>query len=119
MALADKHITVKFDTDEYLTGHFKKYWSPYDDSERTGLRVLDSIDELSIWNVQLCAHMTAIRENLYPDGITDSKSAKQLYDFAKGKGDDLVGWLHSLPASLAVSNVNKDAFYLPHVLQLQ
>lgn len=33
--------------------------------------------------------------------------------------NELVSWLHDLPASLAVNDVDKNAFYLPHVLQLQ
>ncbi|EXJ60011.1 hypothetical protein A1O7_04159 [Cladophialophora yegresii CBS 114405] len=119
VALDDKHITVKFSAHEDNRSKVKKYWSPYTDNEGTELpRMVDSIDELSIWNVNLCAHMTAIRENLYPDGITESKSARQLFQFAIQKGDDLVNWLHSLPASLAVNDVDKDAYYLPHVLQL-
>ena len=65
VALDDRHITVQFITREGNTSQVKKYWSPYDDSEGTELpRMVDSIDELSIWNVNLCAHMTAIRENL-------------------------------------------------------
>jgi hypothetical protein len=57
--------------------------------------------------------------NRYPDGITDPKSARQLFQFASQKGDDLSNWLHSLPSSLAVNDVDKNAYYLPHVLQLQ
>jgi hypothetical protein len=65
VALDDKHITVRFSTHEDVPSQAKKYWFPYTDNEGTDLpRIVDSIDELSIWNVNLCAHMTAIRENL-------------------------------------------------------
>jgi hypothetical protein len=65
VALDDKHITVKFYTNERNALPVERYWSAYDDSERTDRpRVPDPIDELSMWNVNLCAHMTAIRENL-------------------------------------------------------
>ena len=65
VALDDRHITVQFITRESSTSQGQKYWSPYDDSEGADLpRMLDSIDELSVFNVNLCAHMTAIRENL-------------------------------------------------------
>ncbi|KAJ9611157.1 hypothetical protein H2200_004340 [Cladophialophora chaetospira] len=65
VALDDRHITVQFTTPERNTNHSKKYWQPYDDSEGIDLpRMVDSIDELSVYNYRLCGHMTAIRENL-------------------------------------------------------
>lgn len=65
VALDGKHITVKFLAEGRNTGQVEKYWTPYDDSERTDFpRMIDPIDELSVWNVKLCGHMTAIRENL-------------------------------------------------------
>ena len=64
-ALDDRHITVKFPADEAMRSPVKKYWSPYDDSDRSDFpRMVDPIDVMSIWNVKLCGHMTAIRENL-------------------------------------------------------
>ena len=65
VALDDKHITVQFSTQEDDENQAKKHWSAYDDNESRELpRIVDPIDVLSIWNVNLCAHMTAIRENL-------------------------------------------------------
>lgn len=65
VALDGKHITVKFLAEDRDTGQVEKYWTPYDDGERTDLlRMMDPIDVLSVWNVKLCGHMTAIRENL-------------------------------------------------------
>jgi hypothetical protein len=64
-ALDDRHITVNFSNSAVNESPVRKWWFPYDDNEATtGPRVVDPIDELSIWNVKLCAHMTAIRENL-------------------------------------------------------
>lgn len=66
VALDEKNITVRFSDWESNAGQVQKYWSPYDDSEGNDLpQFLDSIDELSIWNIRLCAHMTAIRETMY------------------------------------------------------
>ncbi|OQV10731.1 Fungal Zn2-Cys6 binuclear cluster domain-containing protein [Cladophialophora immunda] len=119
VALDDKHITVQFSAEEAKAGRVARYWSPYDDNETLDLpRMMDSIDELGIWNVKLCAHMTAIRETLYPDAMTGPTNARQLFQFANQMRDKLLGWQRSLPPSLAVNNLDKRALYLPHVLQL-
>ncbi|OAL30328.1 hypothetical protein AYO22_01525 [Fonsecaea multimorphosa] len=119
VALDDKHITVQFSAEEANAGPVQKYWSPYDDSEAVDWpRMVDSIDELGVWNVKLCAHMTAIRETLYPDAMTGPSNARQLYQFANQMRDKLLGWQRSLPPSLAVNDLDKRALYLPHVLQL-
>ncbi|EXJ73598.1 uncharacterized protein A1O5_03360 [Cladophialophora psammophila CBS 110553] len=119
VALDDKHITVQFSAEEANPGRVPRYWSPYDDSEAIDLpSMVDSIDELGVWNVKLCGHMTAIRETLYPDGMTGPTNARQLYQFANQMRDKLLGWQRDLPPSLAVNNLDKKAFYLPHVLQL-
>jgi len=67
VGIDDKHITVRFPTLGNDASPVQKYWSPYiDDGEGPdGVSVPDSIDELSVWNVKLCAHMTDIRETLY------------------------------------------------------
>ncbi|OAP65349.1 hypothetical protein AYL99_01321 [Fonsecaea erecta] len=119
VALDDKHITVQFSAEEASAGRVQRFWTPYDDSGALDLpRMVDSIDELGIWNVKLCAHMTAIRETLYPDAMTGPTNARQLFQFANQMRERLLGWQRSLPPSLAVNNLDKRALYLPHVLQL-
>ncbi|OAL34833.1 hypothetical protein AYO20_05793 [Fonsecaea nubica] len=119
VALDDRHVTVQFSAEEANPSRIQRYWSPYDDSEAFDLpRLPDSIDELGVWNVKLCAHMTAIRETLYPDAKTGPMNARQLYQFAIQMRDNLLGWQRSLPSSLAVNNLDKRDLYLPHVLQL-
>jgi hypothetical protein len=67
VGLDDKHITVRFSSPEEVSPPVLKSWSPYiDDSEvMDSPTLVDAIGELSIWNIKLCSHMTAIREELY------------------------------------------------------
>jgi hypothetical protein len=67
VGLDDKHITVQLSLSEVSRANVPRYWSPYiDDNKSTDSPiVLDSIDDLCVWNVKLCAHMTAIQETLY------------------------------------------------------
>lgn len=66
VGLDDKNITVRFSTPSDGEMLVQKYWSPYvDDNEGMALpTIVDCISDLSVWNVRLCARMTAIRENL-------------------------------------------------------
>ncbi|KAK5216245.1 hypothetical protein LTR47_005411 [Exophiala xenobiotica] len=120
VGLDDKHITVQLSLSEVSRANVPRYWSPYiDDNKSTDSPiVLDSIDDLCVWNVKLCAHMTAIRETLYPDDISDPKSLRQLCGFASQMSHRLADWRDSLPRSLAVDYGDTSTYYLPHVLQL-
>ncbi|KIX00874.1 uncharacterized protein Z518_09939 [Rhinocladiella mackenziei CBS 650.93] len=120
VGIDDKNITVRFSIPGNGTERVQKCWSPYiDDNEGLDLPlVADCIDELSIWNVKLCAHMTDIREVLYSDGITDPKGVRELYDFATQMYSKLSTWRETLPMSLVINGLDNNCFYLPHVLQL-
>ncbi|KIW11440.1 hypothetical protein PV08_10740 [Exophiala spinifera] len=120
VALDDKHITVRWALPENLMGTKPKYWSSYtdDDEAPDSPVVLDPIDDLCYWNIKLCANMTAIRETLYPDGIGDVRSLRQLCDFATEMSQTLALWKDGLPESLSVNYDDTTTYYLPHVLQL-
>lgn len=55
----------------------------------------------------------------YPDGLTDPKSPRQLYDFASAMRLTLSQWQTDLPLNLKVDEFDNSTVYLPHVLQIQ
>ena len=137
VGLDDKNITVPFSEIDTNSPHAQKFWFPYmEESEEPDTpSMIDPIEELTIWNVKLCANMTIIRETLsvlaqnlenglltsprYPDGLADPKSPRQLYDFASAMRLTLQQWQADLPLNLRFDDSDSSTVYLPHVLQLQ
>ncbi|RVX74851.1 hypothetical protein B0A52_01128 [Exophiala mesophila] len=120
VGIDDKNITVSFSSLQPKSTDVQKWWSPYiDDSQGLDVpRMVNPIEELTIWNVKLCANMTVIREILYPDGLMNPKSTRQLFDFANTMRLTLNKWQSDLPLCLRVNEDDSNTVYLPHVLQL-
>lgn len=66
VGIDDKSITVSFSSLEPNSIGGQKWWSPYiDDSQGLDIpSMVNPIEELTIWNVKLCANMSIIREIL-------------------------------------------------------
>lgn len=118
VGIDDKNITAPFPR---AKGQHVRYWEPYiDDCEGLDLpRLANPIEEISMYNITLCAKMNPIRETLYPDGATGLQGLRNLYSFATKTRSQLFQWHAGLPESLTVNETDPTRFYLPHVLQLQ